>query len=257
MLAERWESFDVSALYYDLLRGDDDQTDVGHRLVGPGDVVVEIGAGSGRLAVELAPVASAVFALEPNQAMRALMLSHLARHPEALDTVTVLPLAGEDDWVVAGAALPPPGSVDVILLFGVIHMLEPAQRRAVFQNVGRWLADQGRLAITGVTDRAEPVDIPLGSVTVGSLVIEGRLRTRQDPDGWQTSVEYVTWCGNEMVSSESVEYRSHAPVLDTIERELAVVGLHIIWSGALDGQDVVIASRDPSDRGIAALSRTE
>lgn len=242
MTAPRWASFDMSALYYDLLRAGEDQPTVAPHLVHPGDVVIDIGSGSGRLAAHLARVASAVYALEPNQTMRALMLSHLAQHPDVLDVVTVLPLAAEDDWARLGPALPPPATVDVVMMLGVIHMLEPSSRRATYRNVARWLGPEGLLAVTGVAEGALPVDVSLGRVDLGALTIDGRLRTEQGPDGWRTIVEYVTSTGDDVLWSEAVSYASYAPNLETMRRELSAVGLHVVWSGTLDEQSTVVAT---------------
>lgn len=242
MNTPRWNSFDVSALYYDLLRAGHDEPTVAPHLVRPGDVVVDVGTGSGRLAVLLTRTASAVYALEPNQNMRALTLSHLARHPEALEIVTVLPLAAEDDWAQIGSAFPPPATVDVVLMLGVIHMLEPSGRRAAFRNAARSLGADGLLAITGVTNDARPIDIALGRVRLGALTITGRLRTEQEPNGWRTIVDYVTLNGDDVLWTETVDYVSEAPDLDTIERELNTVGLHTVWSGTLDDQNTLVAT---------------
>lgn len=243
MDVDRWGSFDVSALYYDVLRAGQHQCEVAPHVVRDGDVVIDLGAGSGRVAADLAGTASAVFALEPNRTMRALMLSHLSRHPEALAAVTVLPLGAEDDWGEFASVLPRPATVDVVLMLGVVHMLEPARRRAAFSNVTRWLSSEGLLVVTGVADSAEPIDVSLGRVTIGALTLEGRLRTQQHAGGWRTVVDYVTRLGDEEFQSDQVAYRSFAPDRSTVEHELGDVGLDVAWTGILDAHPTLVASR--------------
>lgn len=237
-----WHSFDVSALYYDLLR-DGQHDPLGPHVARRDDVVIDIGAGTGQLAVQLAHNGVTVVALEPNDAMRSVLLGRLAIDPDARRHVTVLPFAGEDDWTPAGPAMPPTRSVDVAVLHGVIHMLDPTRRHRTFENAARRLRDNGVLLITGVSDTPVAVDIPLGHIDIGALTITGRLVTNETHGQWTTTVEYVTTSDDQTLWTETARYTSFAPTVATITDQLRDAGLRVVWSGRLSGYDTIAASR--------------
>ena len=106
--------------------------------IGHGDVVVDLGAGTGFVALELAPDASEVVAVDASSEM----LRVLARSADdrLLSNVTTrcADLATFDL---------PPASVDVVVSSYALHHLEDDAKRALVWRTYRWLRPGGRLVI--------------------------------------------------------------------------------------------------------------
>ena len=99
--------------------------------------VLDIGAGSGLNTVfvlERLPEAH-VYALEPSTAMRALVLTKVAAHPEWFDRVTIRPEA-------FGAA-PLPDAIGAAILLGVLGHFTPDERAALFAALAARLPEGG------------------------------------------------------------------------------------------------------------------
>jgi ubiquinone/menaquinone biosynthesis C-methylase UbiE len=104
----------------------------------PKDRVLDIGAGTGLLAVAVAPTVEHVTALDVSPAM--------CRHLEA--KLTTSPLTNVD--VVTGTAIDLPldaGSIDVVLSNYCFHHLNHADKRMALAEVRRVLRPGGRLVI--------------------------------------------------------------------------------------------------------------
>jgi ubiquinone/menaquinone biosynthesis C-methylase UbiE len=104
----------------------------------PGERVVDLGCGSGQLALRLAPVAGSVLAVDVSQAMVEL-LERNAREQGLAN--------------VEGRALPvehldlPPGSVDAVVSNYALHHLRDADKATAVAAAARWLAPGGRLVV--------------------------------------------------------------------------------------------------------------
>ena len=165
------DAYAVSAPVYDLLNASfrPGQVAALERLIplvraesGP---VLDIGAGSGLNTVfvlERLPEAR-VYALEPSTAMRALVLTKVAAHPEWFDRVTIRPEA-------FGAA-PLPDAISAAILLGVLGHFSPDERAALFAALAARLPEGGA-ALTDLQPpcrpaRVEPYEI--ASARIGDL----------------------------------------------------------------------------------------
>lgn len=97
---------------------------------------VEIGAGTGRLALPIAERGVPIVCVEPAAAMRTALLIKVAQRAQLLPFVTVL----DADAVSFTLDAPAP----FIFLCGMFHnLLDDTERLALFQNVARQLTDDG------------------------------------------------------------------------------------------------------------------
>ena len=246
-------AFDLSALYYDLLRGGEDDPSLALALVREGDTVVDVGAGTGANTVALAPRGATVQALEPNLSMRIAFNARIARHPELWPLITLVPLGVDDVWESNPRYRQADHVAQLALCLGVIHMLSPASRRTMLRNLHSCLCDDGLLVIDGVTPLGEAVhslDVVLGRAHVGAHVTVGRLQTRQGPDGtWLTSVGYEITDEAGVTQSELVQYPSWPCRAQELGDDLRAGGFDVVDMSAdemsrirsLDRPDVVVA----------------
>jgi SAM-dependent methyltransferase len=84
----------------------------------PGATILDIGAGTGRLAIELAARGHHVTALEPDAHMRSVMLTRLAEREDVAPRFTLLP---EDAFVE--------GTFDMVTSLAVLHLVPDARER--------------------------------------------------------------------------------------------------------------------------------
>jgi ubiquinone/menaquinone biosynthesis C-methylase UbiE len=111
---------------------------VAEAAVPAGGRVVDLGCGSGQLALRLAPLAGSVLAVDVSQAMVEL----LERNARALGIANV-----------EGRAVPveqlelPPASVDVVVSNYALHHLRDVDKATAVRAAARWLAPGGRLVI--------------------------------------------------------------------------------------------------------------
>ncbi len=134
--------------------------------------VLDVGAGTGRIALALAEAGVTVSCLEPSPAMRAVFLAKLAQRPQLFPRITLLPDS------ITTAALP--SSVGLAYLAGVLHhLLTLDELDAALAQLHQALAPGGRLVLDSVA--AQPTTLPLpptlaGEVPIGALVYRTTMR---------------------------------------------------------------------------------
>ena len=145
--------------------------------------VLDIGAGTGQVAVGLALHGCTVDALEPDAEMHAAMLVNLQSRFAGACPVSPM---------LAGGKLPlHAGSYDLVCCLAILHLIPVTQHREMFEYAAGMLAPGGRLVVE------VPVASPLrvahpwmggGSIMIGQVAIghSTRLRRALGGDAWQT-----------------------------------------------------------------------
>ncbi len=107
--------------------------------VKPDGIVIELGAGTGRLALKFVIEGLRVHAVEPAAAMRVILEGKLTR--------AGLTMSIED--ALAATFVPPAGRVDVVIFpfNGLLHLKTRDEMVASFVHVHDVLADEGRFAL--------------------------------------------------------------------------------------------------------------
>jgi SAM-dependent methyltransferase len=100
---------------------------VEHLRIGPGSVVVDLAAGTGKLTRLLAPTGARIVAVEPVSAMRAILREALPSVPTVAGTAEALPLRAS--------------SVDAVAVAQAFHWFDPAR---AFAELARVLRPGGR-----------------------------------------------------------------------------------------------------------------
>lgn len=111
----------------------------------PGARVLDIGAGTGRVALAIAEAGAVVWCVEPSTDMRGVLLAKIAAKPAIWDRITVL----------AGAApeIPTDGIFfQYAYLAGSLQFLTAAERLSTFQALAKCLDPGGILALDMVGD---------------------------------------------------------------------------------------------------------
>lgn len=236
--------------YYDLLRAKEGDKALPSpkffaELVPENGSVLEIGSGTGRITLELAERAAAVWCLERSVTMRAVLLAKLAQRPHLWDRVTVL----------AGSALDfkLDREFDLVCMGGVLEHVPAADRPGLFRAISDHLRPGGIAAMDMVLTEPAP-DMPdqvVDEVTLGecrySLSIEA---DRIDPDRSHLRMTYRTHYRGEVVTTEVVErlHNLHRP--DVVLRDLAAVGLV-----PAEGSGIRMATNDPDDPGAVVVRK--
>ena len=128
--------------------------------------VVDVGAGTGRIALPLAASGVHIYAVEPDPAMRSAMLTKLAQKPALWPNVTVLPATAADFQLTT--------PVDLIYGCGMLfHLLTNEEQLAMLHNLHQQLTPGGRLILDSVGRHQNEPALPptlAGEVTVGEMV---------------------------------------------------------------------------------------
>jgi len=163
---------------------------------------VELGAGTGRIALVLAAHGLPVTAVEPSAPMRGALRIKAAQQPGLLPQLTVL------DTDAATFQLPTPAPL--IYLCGMFHNLLGADERlAALRNVAQHLTDDGCfLCPVGLGASASQPLVQIGEAVVGSHTY--RLHFEQQvlaPPHYEMRFVYETWRGDERVAEAAVYAR--------------------------------------------------
>lgn len=168
------------------------------RTLPPG--VLDVGAGSGRVAVPLAERGHEVVCVEPSSGMRAALLARLADRPALLPRVTVVPVRAEDLDLTGYRA-------GLVMVLGVLHRLEGSGARA-FEVIRRHLHPDGRLVLVVLPDAGPFGERELSRHRLGRTELISSVRLDVSPSGLLRTVYtyrlledgYLRW--EEVSSSE-------------------------------------------------------
>jgi SAM-dependent methyltransferase len=168
--------------------------------------ILDIGAGTGRIAVPLAERGIKVYCVEPSPAMRREFEKKLSHRPELGKNITLI--AGEASSFDFGRTFPAAflsGSFD--------HFLDDEERLSSLRNITRHLAARGKLVFDVFLGlmRDSPLS-PAGKVRVGNREHHRFVATQVLPD--QTQVVHLvfeTYQDGELV--ERLQERSFAGVI--------------------------------------------
>ncbi len=157
--------YEKSAHLYDLFDCKDNIDFFSHYAEESGEIL-DIGAGSGRIALPLARCGIEVYCVEPSPAMRAQFRRKLAEEPRLRECITLI--AGDASSFDAGRTFPAAflsGSFD--------HFLDDEERLAALRNINRHLTLGGTLVFDLFLDLME--DAPLTPAGVVETV-KGEIR---------------------------------------------------------------------------------
>lgn len=192
------------APFYDLFGDDggraDGQLALVQRHVGAGGSVLDVGAGTGSVALALAGAGYNVTALEPDPQMYAALLTRLAPRRDLESRLTPLPRG-------AGFALG--RSFDAVVCFAVFHLLNARERHTLIEHAAQHLAPGGWLlidvAVQG-SDRAEQARTQVAERRLGDTLVRKFVTLRPMGGGnsagrWLTTWELVTLRGEAEIDS--------------------------------------------------------
>ncbi len=156
---------------------------------------MEIGAGTGRIAVELAAQSVHVYCVEPDAAMRSALLTKVAQRPEVHPFLTVIPDEGADFEL---GRMVPLACADKVLQ----HFLTDDEMLAMLRNLRRHLEPEG-LFLFNAMGAQEPKDVPptvWGEKRVGEMLYRATWEVRMlSQDYYKLDVLYETLHGDHLV----------------------------------------------------------
>ena len=192
-------SYEKSAHLYDLFGQKEDVEFYCHFAFPPSNVL-DVGAGTGRLAIPLAERGSTVCCVEPSPAMRRELERKLLQRPRLAHTVTVVP--GEAASFEVSRRFP------VAILSGTFdHFLDDGERLASLKNIGRHLAAGGALVFDATVGMMQDAPLsPAGEVEVGDRTVRRLVGGKALPGGKREVVlVFEVYRGTEMI--ERIEER--------------------------------------------------
>lgn len=157
--------------------------------------VLEIGAGTGRVAIELASEGVHVYCVEPSIAMRSALLTKAAQRPEVHPFLTVLPAEGADFDL--GRKVPLAYAAGVLQ-----HFLTDEEMLAMLRNVYRHL-EPGGFFLFDAMGAQGPEDAPstlMGEQRIGKVLYRKTFETRVlSPDYYKFDTLYETFHAGRLV----------------------------------------------------------
>ena len=190
--------------------------------------VLDVGAGTGRIAIPLARRGVKVYCVEPSPAMRGVFESKLGQEPELWERITLV--EGDARSFGFGRTFPAAfmsGSFD--------HFLDDEERRASLENIGQHLYAGGVLVFDVFLGLMKDAPLsPAGEARVGDSEIRRFVGSRAVP-GYrrETHLVFEVYTDDELV--ERIEERSLVGVTSRgeVHRVLARTGFAVQqeWSG--------------------------
>jgi SAM-dependent methyltransferase len=185
-------------------------------------VVLDVGAGTGRIAVPLAERGVRLVCVEPSPAMRQQFRRKLMGRLEVWDRIRLIP--GDAASFQVALVFP------MAFLSGVFdHFLDDEQRVAALRNIGRHLVLGGVLVfdLTPGPMPEQPLS-PAGTAQVGDREVRRLVgRQRLSPERMAVQIVYQVLEGGEVV--EEIEERGEVGLTDRrgVHRVLAEAGFEV------------------------------
>lgn len=213
-----------------------------------GGSVLDIGAGVGELAFQLAANGFHVTALEPDAGMYGALLVRLAPRADLQATLTPVPRAAGFDLQQ---------HFDACLALAVLHHLDGAARRALFRYAAAHLRAGGLLVVDAPVESAGRAEVPhqLRSERVfGVTRFQHWHAVRRTPGGWQTIWEFVTLRGASVLDRRSRLFEWTPSSLEEVTACARAAGLEV--EAALGGFDGTTYAPGESRSLIAVARKT-
>jgi SAM-dependent methyltransferase len=214
----------ISLPFYDLFAEDGHVPGIRAKLppllAGVERSILEVGAGSGLITASLAEWTPAeIFALEPSDGMRGILLSRLCARPELLERVTVLPCDA------LSVRLDEPA--EAIVMINVLYALEPDYRRRLWPVLASQLEPGGLLVFTwrdGGPPAARPLK-ELGSRQVGrhTYTVLSEILESGD-EACKARYLHRISAGGQVISEEELVGYAYRPGWTVIRKELIDAG---------------------------------
>lgn len=184
---------------------------------------LEVGAGTGQIALELAARGVHVYCVEPSAAMRSTLLTKAFQWPEVHQYLTVLPAGGEDFEL--GRRVPLAYAARVLQ-----HFLTDEEMLAMLRNVRRHLEADG-LFLFDALGAKEPEEVPstvIGEERVGEVLYRKTYRVRVlSPDYYKFDISYETFRGDQLLECSGASSVSRYVRRESVHRLLERAGFDV------------------------------
>jgi len=193
-----------------------------HHYASQAEQVLDVGAGTGRIAVPLARRGAKLVCVEPSPAMRQEFKRKLAQHPDVAARIQLI--AADARSFDAGRTFP------MAFLSGVFdHFLDDTQRRAALTNIARHLVPSGLLVLDVFLGLMVDSSLsPAGTVDVAHSEIRRFVGGTILPDNRkETLLVFEVYRHGQLV--ERIEERSLVGITDRegVHRVLAQSGFEV------------------------------
>jgi SAM-dependent methyltransferase len=215
------QGYEKAAHLYDLFDTKDNIDFFFHYAAQAGETL-DIGAGTGRIAVPLAKRGVRIVCVEPSPAMRAQFQAKLDARPELRDRISLV--AGDAASFALDRTFP-----TAILSGSFDHFLTRDERLAALRNIARHLEPGGKLVFDMFLGLMKDSPLSLaGKVTVGEWEYQRFVGTRVLPDRRvEVTLVYEVYRDGEL--QERIEQRSWAAITDRekVHQVLAETGFAV------------------------------
>jgi SAM-dependent methyltransferase len=215
-------SYSKSAHLYDLF-DNKDNVDLFHHYASLARDMLDVGAGTGRIAIPLAERGVRLWCVEPSRAMRREFEGKLALRPDLAGRIKLY--AGDARSFKLGRAFP------AAMLSGTYdHFLDDEERVASLVNIASHLNPGGVLVFDVFLGLMEERELaPAGEVTVGGRTIQRSVGARRGDDRMEVMLVYEVFEGSDDNLIERIEERGWVGITtqEGVHRALGQTGLEL------------------------------